>query len=322
VALLLAASLGLAAGCQTRPAKKKTPIQLSLDALEKAGVKAYEEGRYGSATRLFRESEALARSTDNLVALANAYNNLGATMKEMGETEKASALLTDALRLNEALNLDHARAVNLANLASLEIDRKKADLSRARAFNRRARSLFREAGNEVGSLHVRNNEGRILLHQGRHQEALKVFDEALSDADGQEAARLRAVLLSNRGRAYEEMADLVNALRDYEAALSLDREPRSRGPGPNQARREGGVRQDLAPSPRRGAPAGPLGALDPPRPGGHGKAPFGTGPAERGQKPSQACGGGDRTGEAGGGALGQGADGQAYGGPLGIPVVP
>jgi tetratricopeptide (TPR) repeat protein len=220
--LVLAALAGL--GCQSRPPKVRTAIELSLEALEKTGVKAYEEGRFPSALKLFRESESLARSTDNRVALANAFNNQGAVLKEMGEAEQAARALENALRLNTAHGLTGAKAVNLANLASLELDRPKVSLDRAAEFNRRARALFDDLGHDLGEVLVRNNEGRILLKRGRVQEAREVFEDALSDAGDAEGARLRAVLLANRGRTFEAVSDLDAAERDYRAALDLDRE--------------------------------------------------------------------------------------------------
>jgi len=214
----------LPVACQTAPPRPRTPLQLSLEALEKAGVKAFEEGRFPSALRYFHEAEAVARSTDNLVAVANAHNNLGAVLKEMGETEKAVSAFERAMRINKIQNAELHRGINLANLASLEIDRKKPSLARAQEYNRLAATLFEKCDFPVGSILVRNNEGRILLKQGKVEKAREMFEDALSDADEESTLRLRAVLISNLGKIAEDLGNLDAALLKYREALDLDRE--------------------------------------------------------------------------------------------------
>ncbi|MHC5037322.1 MAG: tetratricopeptide repeat protein, partial [Planctomycetota bacterium] len=221
--ILLALALGSTA-CQTRPPKPKTGILRSLDALEKNGLKAYEEGRYASALKIFREVETLARSTDNLHALANTFNNLGAVQKAMGEETEAAKAFEEALILNRTLGLDRAQAENLVNLTALELDKKKGDLARAREYNRLAEALFEKVDSPLGLLHVQNNEGRILFRQGKAEQAKDAFDDAISDARDVESRRIRAVLLANRGNAHETLGDLKAALEDFREALALDRE--------------------------------------------------------------------------------------------------
>ncbi|MCU0722446.1 MAG: tetratricopeptide repeat protein, partial [Planctomycetes bacterium] len=220
---LLAVALG-AAACQTTPPKALTAIQRTLTALEEQGVKAYEEGRFEEALRLFGEAEALTRSTDNLQGLANAFNNIAAVKIETGDVEGALDALNRAHALNEALGLRRAAAVNLANVAALEIERRSGSLARARDANRRAAEIFRDLDDPAGEVLTRNNDGRILLKSGNLAEARVAFEEALESAAEGEAARLRTVPLANLGRVAEESGDLGLALEHYRAALEADRE--------------------------------------------------------------------------------------------------
>lgn len=222
-AAALAALAAVLIACQTRPPRARTALELTVEALETAGVKAFEEGRYETALRLFTESEDLARSTDDLPAAANALNNQGATLEQAGRTEEAVNAFERALRIHEALGSAGGRAICLANLASLELDRPAPSLARAQQFNRQAESLFAESDDGLGILQVRNTEGRILLAQGRTEAAGTAFAKALADADGAEAARMRAVLLANLGRVAEESGDLESALKRHQEALALDR---------------------------------------------------------------------------------------------------
>jgi Tfp pilus assembly protein PilF len=219
-----AAILLWAGACQTTPPKPQTPIQRTLGALEEQGVKAYEEGRFEEAMRLFGESEALTKSTDNLQGLANAFNNLAAVKREMGDLDGALEALIRAQALNEALGLQRAAAINLANVAAVEIERRSGSLARARDANRQAEAIFAGLDDDAGRVLTRNNEGRILLKSGNLGEARRAFEEALEMTGEGDAARLRTVVLSNLGRIDEESGDLGRALERYRTALEADRE--------------------------------------------------------------------------------------------------
>ncbi|GEM_PF-3206405 len=219
---LLLVALALAA-CQSTPPAPPTALRRSLEALEKEGVKALEEGRYAWALRLFREAETIARSTDNRVALANAFNNQGAVLQRMGRTEDAARALRAALELNEALQRTEDRGKNYLNLFVLELRRPETDLARAREYNRKAAEIFEDLGDEAGELHARNNEGVLRLLEEDFDGAEEIFHDVRSDADTEETARIHAASLSNLGRVAEKTGRLDEALRFYEQALALDR---------------------------------------------------------------------------------------------------
>ncbi|MFF4272417.1 BTAD domain-containing putative transcriptional regulator [Streptomyces sp. NPDC001536] len=176
----------------------------------------HDRGRVRDLERLTRRAIALARSSADTAAEAQALGHLASAHYSAGRLHQALLLLDEAVALSEHLCDDLARMRHLGNRAALlrELGRgadaratlarclalrpdrltpgeeakllghqgyvaELADPRSALTYHRRSRELARETGSAVIEQVALCNTGRTHLHLGEPARALRSFEEAL-----------------------------------------------------------------------------------------------------------------------------------------------
>jgi tetratricopeptide (TPR) repeat protein len=224
---ILAACIGvfLMAGCQTTPPPPLYLLQTALKNLQDQAVIRYELGEYKRALEIMARIEVLTKGTDDLLHLANAYNNMAAVHFELKEYGPAKRYLGLSLNLVVGLDDPDAPAVKaqaLLNFASVHFalgSQTKAEESCAEA-----ETLFRELKDEGGLIQVIRIRGRIQESLSAFERALEMYSEALDRSRSRGFFRLVSSVLADIGGVRETMGEYQKASVMYREALRIDKE--------------------------------------------------------------------------------------------------
>ncbi len=145
--------------------------------------------------------KALSQNPDNADHDA-AHNNLGNALKELGKLDEAVASFRHAL----AINPDYATAHNNLGTALSAL----GDLDGAEESYHKALAL------DPGSAELHNNIGNALKDRGKPDEAVKSFQAALSIKPAYAEAH------TNLGNALKDLGKLDAAIESYRQALAIN----------------------------------------------------------------------------------------------------
>jgi CHAT domain-containing protein/tetratricopeptide (TPR) repeat protein len=198
------------------------PLSIYAAALLNAGMCYARLGEFDRAVEAQRRSVRLQADRGRHAHLAQALGELGTTLLQQGDPQQALPYLRQALAAASESNLQADAAVWAGNIASANIDQR--DWDAAERFNDEAKRL--RAANRTGSLASNTlNAAQIAQGRGRLDEAVRLFDEALSDADAHPYVRWSA----HAGLAGIAIASAQpdRAARHFEAALEIIEKTRS-----------------------------------------------------------------------------------------------
>jgi tetratricopeptide (TPR) repeat protein len=232
LALVLAHVAGLALLLVACGGPKQGPPPTAAQRLNAEGVRRLDRGDAAGADQMIHEALKEAELVDDLVAQAEAWNNLGALATARGNAREAWSAHATALRLHQATKTRTTGEVRTrANLgAALLALGKTAD---AKAEFEEAVNLAERIGEPDAARLARVGLAAVALRAGDAARALalaRALAEAKSDAGGSgadgaassgDAARSSAFALA--GAAEEALGDLRGARASYERALDLDR---------------------------------------------------------------------------------------------------
>ncbi len=137
-------------------------------------------------------------------AARDSYIQLGIGYLQEGETERAKAPLSEALRIDSRSSAAHTAL-------ALVFQQEGEDVS--------AEKHFRAAlSSEPDSARILNNYGAFLLEQERYREALRHFEKAAQDTLYRERSRV----FENLGLTHMRMGNLEEAKASFERALRLN----------------------------------------------------------------------------------------------------
>lgn len=149
--------------------------------------------------RFFEAAAALEEACEFDPEFADAYSNLGAVLRRLGDIEGAIAQFEEAIRVRP----DFAAAYyNLGNAYGLKDDKTAAVEAYRAAITHR--SDYAEAW---------NNLARLLNDGGHHEEALEACLEGLQSAPDNPHLR------NNTGNAYQGLGQYPNAIEQYRFAI-------------------------------------------------------------------------------------------------------
>jgi len=191
------------------------PTKARARALFAAGVLAGEQGDYGSADALIRESLDIARQLRDKQGAAVSLNALAVIARNRGDVPVARSLFEESLVLWRELGDQKAVARSLSNLAN--IVKLQGDNARARSLYAECLSIFRRLGDRTGVAWSMNYQGDVARDQADSAAARTLYEQAL--------AIFRE--LGDRWGITGTLADLGSLAREegnYPAARSLYRE--------------------------------------------------------------------------------------------------
>lgn len=224
-AVLAALVLWISPGCQTTPPPSLSKLRATLKSLQETAVEEYELGEYRDSLATLEKIEVLARGMDDLVHLANAYNNMAAVHFEIREYEAARKYLDLALALNRKSDAEDAQAAvaeNLLNLGSLYTA--MGNQTKAEEYSSQAEKIFEELGDESGLVQVLRNRGKIKESLADYPSAIVVYSEAQDRSRSIGDFRLTASILADIGGVRVKMGEYEKALAVYRTALRTDKD--------------------------------------------------------------------------------------------------
>jgi tetratricopeptide (TPR) repeat protein len=191
------------------------PNMPRVRALFAAGVLATQQGAYGVAEGLVRDSLEIARQLHDQQSVGVSLNCLAVIARDQGDVTASRSLFEQSLALWRELRDAQAVARALSNLAS--VAKLQGDHAHARALYEEGLAIFRDLGDTSGVAWSLNHQGDIARDQGDSAAARCLYEQSL--------ATFRK--LNDRWGVACSLADLGNLAReqkDYRAADSLYRE--------------------------------------------------------------------------------------------------
>jgi tetratricopeptide (TPR) repeat protein/energy-coupling factor transporter ATP-binding protein EcfA2 len=151
---------------------------------------------------------------------------LGDARQQLGESDEAERVYTQALELARKTSDQHYEAMILYKLGYAQLDNGEADAAIKTWEN--ALTLFREQNRRDYEGRVQGGMGTAYGEQGRWTEAISFHSSALHIAREVKDKEEEALQLNNLGRAAEEANQLGQAVLRYRQALHLAYESKNR----------------------------------------------------------------------------------------------
>jgi CHAT domain-containing protein len=195
---------------------------------------------------------AQARASKDMRTVVTELNILGSLYRTAGQLQKALDDLNEALPIEQQANSLFGQATTLMTMGRVYTDLGQED--KALALLNQALPLWRSLGSRSGEAATLNYIGKAYNYLGDHDEALKNLNASMAiwrQIDNSQntapapngtapspsgppqataASRTTAILdgeagtLDNLGRAYSDMGQGLDALKDYDQAIALFRQ--------------------------------------------------------------------------------------------------
>ncbi|MFY9561770.1 MAG: protein kinase [Terriglobales bacterium] len=154
------------------------PTKARARALFAAGVLAGEQGDYGSADALIRESLNIALQLGDKQGAAVSLNALAVHARDRGDVAVACSLYEESLALWRELGDQKAAARSLSNLAN--VVELQGDYARARSLYAECLLIFQELGDRTGVAWSTNYQGDVARDQGDFAAARTLYEQGLA----------------------------------------------------------------------------------------------------------------------------------------------
>ncbi len=138
-------------------------------------------------------------------------------LRERGDTDRASALLDEALRLAHEGSESGLTAAVRASQGALQ--RIRGDLDSAASLLQEAIQMRRNSSDDLGVARALSDLGLVHLEAGRAEEAERVFREALDLSSRTEPGRTRAEVLEHGALIHQRRSDSGRARTLFQQAL-------------------------------------------------------------------------------------------------------
>jgi CHAT domain-containing protein len=176
--------------------------KLTAAILNDLGNLFLSEQKHGEALSAFEESSALAREVGDVLLTAQSLCNAAATAASAGMDQKAEQLNSEALKVIEALEASHQKALLLVTAAQIDSRLKSADAEQGKQLLLRARQSYERAIEIAEKLGDKRVETYALAYMGQLYERDRQLDQALS--------------LTRRAAFVAQQAELPDALFRWE----------------------------------------------------------------------------------------------------------
>lgn len=156
--------------------------------------------------------------------MATALNNLGSSYKDLEIYDKAIELVHKSMVINDSLAAHGGLIYNYATLS--EVHQKQGQIDSSYYYADLSLKLSIDKGDKYDILYGYNDLGRVLIGQGKHQEAVKYLEKAYEGS--KLAARNSFTYDEIVGLAIENLYTAYEALGNYSVAYKYLKEHNSR----------------------------------------------------------------------------------------------
>ena len=186
--------------------------------LNMLGDIACTEGRYTEAESLFQQSLNIARDLHDRYYQAIILNNLANVYHYNHQFDHARKIYLESLTICKEIGDRDGEAMALNNLGELAV--LQGDYAQAVIFSEQALTIARQLGEDWTITVCLNNLGEASNGAGHPAKALRYLMEAIRLAWEIESIDLVARFSVNIGRSFQRMGNLEEAINLYQAALS------------------------------------------------------------------------------------------------------
>ncbi len=192
------------------------------NALNGAGVLAFQQGDNASARSVFEESLQIHRELDNKPGIAASLNQLGSLAKEECYYGLARALFDEGLAIRQELGDKNGIATTLGNLGNLTAE--QGDYQYALSLQEESLALHRELGNKRGIALALNNLGFAAFKQGDYIAARSFQEESLTIRRDLRNSQGIGMCLCSLGEVAYKLGDYGSARTLLEESLTMRRD--------------------------------------------------------------------------------------------------
>ena len=203
-------------------AEMQTQSRACASVLNGAGMLAYRQGDYTTATRWMNRSLALNRWRDDRPGIAAVLNNLGLVANEQGLYGEAQRLYSESLALKRTLGNQRDVAISLNNLGRLA--RAQGNYALASAYFEESLAILRTYGDAYHVAHAIGNLAGLSYGLEQYERARDLFEECLEAQQRLGDTQGIAISLANLCEVSEAQGDYPQALAYGLESLSMFRE--------------------------------------------------------------------------------------------------
>ena len=145
--------------------------------LHQEGVKLFRSNNYEAALHKFEE--ALSREAGNDQHIAEIYNDIGVTYKELEDYPAAYAALNEAMDRFTTLEDKKGQAQTLGNRAS--VYEAEGSLDEAIETYKQAAAMLEEVGEGEMAMYVWQAVSRLRMKQGQYIAAIGAYEEGVDN---------------------------------------------------------------------------------------------------------------------------------------------
>ena len=199
-------------------ATRETP-QIRADALNTAGVLAYQVGDYGAAKGYHEECLVIRRSLADKIGIANSLNNLGNIAREQGDYASAEVAFEESLALRSEIGDRNTIASSLNNLGLLAWNMRRFDA--ASQFLSRSLEIKQSLEDDYGVANALNGLGLVMRDVGDLAKAQAHFEKSLGIRRALHDSSGIAMSINNIGMLAQLQGDFETARTLYFESLGI-----------------------------------------------------------------------------------------------------
>ena len=186
----------------------------------------HRTGHTDKARALLEDAVALSRELHDRRAEASALRPLGDLLRALGLVQESGSVLEAAIVIDRELGHRHEEGMALAHLGTLHHEQGR--IAEALSHFAMALAIMKDVGDRPSGGMILNSIGLVHGERGEMEEARRQYEAALVIQREAGDRRLEASALSNLGMTYVEQGRLEEARAYYDASLALDRDVGSR----------------------------------------------------------------------------------------------
>ncbi|MEO1012124.1 MAG: tetratricopeptide repeat protein [Bacteroidota bacterium] len=177
------------------------------------------KGNLKKGEEYLQRNISFAGEIEDFEGLASSYNNLGNIYNEQGEYKKAMEAYTEAAKMNTKIGHEKNAAINGVNIGM--IHQKLENYNEALSYFEKGNNYFKEIDFLPGQAFVMQSMGIILRNQGKPDEALIQYKNALESNGKLGRKREMGQIHINVGNIYSDKKQSAKAIESYRRALSI-----------------------------------------------------------------------------------------------------
>jgi len=176
-------------------------------------------GEYDTSIQYFQTSISISQQLNLQENIANCYNGLGNTYKNLGEIERSMSFFNNALEIYEDLNIISKVALVKGNIGIIQDDLGLFD--KAIENYNFAIDVYETLQDTTSLAKIINYLGNIYLELSSMDKALEYYTRSLSLGEESGNKMSIAIALSNIGNIYNKQGTFQFALEYYNKALAI-----------------------------------------------------------------------------------------------------